>query len=65
MLTELSPDDAALTDVLGASHRRFERLIADALAQDFSGWDFSYLKGRWHEHPTSWNYQAIIERYLR
>ena len=30
MLTELMPDDAALADLLGASHQRFERLIAEA-----------------------------------
>ena len=30
MLTELMPEDAALTELLGASHQRFERLIAEA-----------------------------------
>jgi histidinol dehydrogenase len=37
MLTELLPDDAALKEILGASHQRFERLILEAehKAKDF------------------------------
>ncbi len=38
----------------------FERLISDALAQDFSGWEFSYLKGRWQEDELPWNYREIV-----
>ena len=30
MLTELAPDDAALADLLGATHRRFQRLVEEA-----------------------------------
>ena len=30
MLTELMPDDAALAELLGATHQRFQRLIAEA-----------------------------------
>jgi histidinol dehydrogenase len=33
MLTELTPDDAALADLLGATHQRFQRLVAEAEAK--------------------------------
>jgi histidinol dehydrogenase len=33
MLTELTPQDAALADLLGATHQRFARLIAEAEAK--------------------------------
>jgi hypothetical protein len=35
----------------------FDQLADEALAQDFSGWDFSWLHGRWHEEEPSWNYR--------
>jgi len=38
----------------------FESLIAEALQQDFSGWDFSYLQGRWHGNNPSWDYRQIV-----
>jgi hypothetical protein len=31
----------------------FEALIAEATRQNFSGWDFSFLAGRWHEEAPS------------
>ena len=36
----------------------FDRLVAEALAQPFEGWDFSYIADRWREAPTSWDYRA-------
>jgi SAM-dependent methyltransferase len=41
--------------------REFERLVAEALAQDFSGWDFSWLRGRWSEEEPYWDYRQIVE----
>jgi SAM-dependent methyltransferase len=38
----------------------FERLIADAERQPFSGWDFSWLDGRWNTGAVSWNYGEIV-----
>ncbi|MBN1260215.1 MAG: hypothetical protein JXB35_06000, partial [Anaerolineae bacterium] len=35
----------------------FEQLVAGALAQGFSGWDFSCLKERWREMPPPWDYR--------
>lgn len=41
----------------------FERLVAEAEGADFSGWDFSYLAGRWIEDDPSWDYgQKVRER---
>ena len=40
---------------------KFEQLVQDALAQDFSGWDFSWLNGRWHDQSPSWNYHQLVE----
>jgi hypothetical protein len=40
---------------------KFNQLIQEALDQDFSGWDFSWLNGRWHESPPSWNYRQLVE----
>ena len=42
---------------------RFYRLIADSLAQDFSGWDFSYLKNRCYEMQPHWDYAALVRQY--
>jgi SAM-dependent methyltransferase len=38
----------------------FERLIREALDQDFSGWDWSYLNGRMVESPLGWDYRQIV-----
>ena len=43
----------------------FEQLIADALAQEFSGWDFHYLVGRWKDEPTTWDYTQIVRSYIK
>jgi SAM-dependent methyltransferase len=43
----------------------FEQLIADALAQEFSGWDFHYLAGRWKDEPTTWDYAQIVRSYIK
>lgn len=31
----------------------------------FCGWDFSRLENRWEEAPLSWDYRAIVKKYLR
>ena len=43
----------------------FEQLIADARAQEFSGWDFHYLVGRWKDEPTTWDYTQIVRSYIK
>jgi len=43
----------------------FEQFIAEAIHQEFSGWDFSYIAQRWKESPTSWDYITIIRQYIK
>lgn len=31
----------------------------------FTGWDFSYLNGRWMEEPTPWDYKALARQFVR
>ena len=33
--------------------------------KSISGWDFSYLDGRWDEEDLPWNYKEIVKKYLR
>jgi SAM-dependent methyltransferase len=41
----------------------FDRLVTEAEAQDFSGWDFSYLSGRCIENGPTWDYrQKVLEK---
>jgi SAM-dependent methyltransferase len=42
------------------SDKDFNRLVEEALAQDFCGWDFSWLSGRWYEEDPPWAYEAIV-----
>lgn len=41
-----------------------DSLIDAAIRQNFSGWDFSYLKGRWQEDSPPWSYEQIIHEKL-
>ncbi len=43
----------------------FDDIIQEALAAPFSGWDFSYIKHRWHEPPPPWNYKAIVREAMQ
>lgn len=43
---------------------RFDRLVNEALQQDFSGWDFSWARGRWHEEEPSWNYRQLAQNRI-
>jgi SAM-dependent methyltransferase len=41
----------------------YERLVQLAIDHQFSGWDFSWAEGRWHEREPNWNYrQLVLER---
>ena len=42
----------------------FEQQVNEALAQDFSGWDFSWTHGRWHEKDPSWNYRQLVQKKI-
>src|SRR5258706_7129317 len=43
----------------------FELLIAEALHQEFSGWDFSFIADRWKEDPTSWHYPQLVRSHIK
>jgi SAM-dependent methyltransferase len=39
---------------------RFENLVSEALAQDFSGWDWSYTRDRFIETSLPWDYRENV-----
>jgi SAM-dependent methyltransferase len=41
---------------------RFDRLVHEAQAQRFEGWDFSWLAGRMIVAPPSWDYPSLARR---
>lgn len=53
------PDDCDMN-----RKKSFEQLIEEASSEDFSGWDFSYLDGRWDEEKPSWDYKAAVSDNL-
>lgn len=46
------------------NEERFNQLIADALAQEFSGWDFSYLDGRHSTEDLPWDYTNEVRQLM-
>ena len=42
----------------------FDRLVAEAMSESFTGWDFSYLNKRWQQHPLPWSYLDQVSRFL-
>jgi SAM-dependent methyltransferase len=38
----------------------FDEIVQEALEAPFSGWDFSYIKHRWHEPPPPWDYKILV-----
>lgn len=38
----------------------FDHLITEALQQAFTGWDFSWLKGRWQSEALPWDYRERV-----
>lgn len=42
----------------------FEQLVSEAEQAAFSGWDFSYLDGRWQEQEPAWDYRALVSSRL-
>ncbi len=46
------------------SHQNFDELILHAEAASFSGWDFSYLQGRWEEDSPSWDYEQMVRKLM-
>jgi SAM-dependent methyltransferase len=42
----------------------FDRLVNEALEAHFSGWDFSWLAGRWIEASPPWDYRQRVRAAL-
>ncbi len=49
---------------LALNDSSFDQLIAEAEQQPFSGWDFSYLRGRGRYGPTQWRYVDLVRQRL-
>lgn len=45
--------------------RNFEELVQEALDQEFSGWDFSWMRGRYYESDPFWNYRLMVMERIR
>ncbi len=43
---------------------RYQRLIAEAQAADFSGWDFSWLAGRMVQEAPPWDYPDLVRQAM-
>ena len=43
---------------------QFERLLTEAEAQQMSGWDWSFVEGRYIEAEPPWSYREQVHRYL-
>lgn len=41
------------------------KYLQEEEAKTFSGWDFSYLNGRWEDEKLPWDYKKIILNYLK
>ena len=39
----------------------FDHLVQEALNHPFSGWDFSWLDGRWYEAEPRWRYRDLVQ----
>jgi SAM-dependent methyltransferase len=46
-------------------NEQFERLIAEAEAQQMSGWDWSYVEGRYVEAQPPWQYREQVRAHLQ
>jgi SAM-dependent methyltransferase len=43
----------------------FEKLVDEAIHQDFMGWDFSFISKRYVEDPTSWDYRHTVQQRIK
>lgn len=40
----------------------FDRLLEEGETASFSGWNFSYLQGRWQSDPLPWDYMQFVRQ---
>ena len=43
----------------------FKNLVQEALDQEFSGWDFSWMEGRYYESSPFWDYRQMVLDRMR
>jgi SAM-dependent methyltransferase len=43
----------------------FELLVQEAQEAHFSGWDFSWLEGRWENEPLPWDYAGRVKAAMQ
>ena len=48
-----------------ARSQGFESLIAEAEAQPFMGWDFSWIKNRVESWPLPWRYANLVQKHAK
>ena len=41
------------------------KYLEEEESKTFSGWDFSYLDGRWDDEKLPWDYKEIVLKYLK
>lgn len=41
------------------------KYLEEEVNKTFSGWDFSYLDGRWDDEKLPWDYKEIVLKYLK
>jgi SAM-dependent methyltransferase len=51
-------------NLVASGSDQFERLIAEAQSQKFSGWDFSWLRDRLAQEPPPWDYKQEVTKEL-
>lgn len=47
-----------------ADRRAFEKWATEAENREFSGWDFAYIRERWHEDDPPWSYREIVLEFI-
>jgi len=45
--------------------RTFDEIVTEAEKQLFTGWNFSYLEGRYHQDRVSWDLRQILLDHIR
>ena len=48
-----------------ARSQDFESLLAEAEAQPFKGWDFSWIKTRVNSRPLPWRYSDLVHKHAK
>ena len=58
------PELGLPVDEVGSPERDVLTWLRAERDRPFSGWDFSYLRGRMEDDPTPWNYREVVGGFL-